>query len=211
MMWHYYDESKGDHCPEPLKIHLVVRTFNVLKFEKKKSKKPNKTKHCCSQNRSGIDYLVSVEHEGLVICSQFHVRPAGWSGPADPHVPPAERLELEIPFPRLHGVRLLHAELADGFDGLVHHHVGAWKGGGGGGRETKTVVKSEKEEEDEEEEEVFLLLEGIEYEWQQLSCVSLSLQLNKLNYTLHSEALGVRPHPHVVGQPFVRQHNQTKV
>lgn len=57
--------------------------------------------------------------------------------------------------------------------------MGAWKGGGGGGvggRETKTVVKSEKEE-GEEEEEVFLLLEGIEYEWQQCSCVSLSLQL----------------------------------
>lgn len=143
-------------------------------------KKPKKTNKNCSQNRSGIDYLVSVEHEGLVICSQFHVRPAGWSGPADPHVPPAERLELEIPFPRLDGVRLLHAEQADGFDALVHHHVGAWKGGGGGGvggRETKTVVKSEKEEGEEEEEEVFLLLEGIEYEWQQCSCVSLSLQL----------------------------------
>lgn len=85
----------------------------------------NKTKHCCSQNRMGIDYPVSIEHEGLVIRSQLHVGSAGWSGPADPHVPPAERLEFEVPFPRLDGVRLLHAELPDGFDALVDHHVGA--------------------------------------------------------------------------------------
>lgn len=131
-MWHYYDESKGEHFPESLKIHLVVCTFNVAKFKKKKRKKKKLTK----QNTAAlkIDYLVSVEHKGLGICSQFHIRPAGWSGPADPHVPPGERLKLEIPFPRLDGVRLLHAEQADGFNALVHHHVGAWEGGGDGGR-----------------------------------------------------------------------------
>lgn len=82
------------------------------------------------------DYPVSVEHEGLVICSQFHVRPAGWSGPADPHVPPAERLELKIPFPRLDRVCLLYAELANGFNALVNDHMGAWRREGGGGRQT---------------------------------------------------------------------------
>lgn len=68
-------------------------------------------------------YPVSIKDEGLVVHSQLHVRPAARSGPTHPHVASRQRLKLKVPLPRLHGVRLLHAEEADGLGALIVHLV----------------------------------------------------------------------------------------
>lgn len=70
-----------------------------------------------------MDYLVSIENKGLVVCSQLHVGSAGRSGPANPHITSAQGLILKVPLPGFHCVCLLHTEEANGVDALIIHQV----------------------------------------------------------------------------------------
>jgi len=68
-------------------------------------------------------YPVSVKDEGLVVQPQLRVGPAAGPGPAHAHIPAGQRLELKVPLPRGHRVRLLHAEEANGLDAEAVVHV----------------------------------------------------------------------------------------
>lgn len=68
-------------------------------------------------------YPVSIENEGLVVHSKFHIRSAAQSGPANPHITSSQGLKLKVPLPCFHCVGLLHAEEANGIDALIIHHM----------------------------------------------------------------------------------------
>lgn len=59
---------------------------------------------------SPFPYLKSIKHEGLVIGAQLLVWQAARTSPAHPHLACRHHLQLKVPLPSIHTVRLFSPE-----------------------------------------------------------------------------------------------------
>lgn len=66
-----------------------------------------------------FSYLKSIEHEGLVVGAQLLVWQAAWTSPAHPHLACRHHLQLKVPLPGIHTVRLFSTEDPEALRGYV--------------------------------------------------------------------------------------------
>ncbi len=66
-------------------------------------------------------HLESIKDEGLVVWAQLQVRQTPGSRPTHPHLSRRHHLQLKVPLPSVHAVRLLRSEYPEALGGQITH------------------------------------------------------------------------------------------